>query len=161
VPEATSTRSTDSAAKPEARLSWDELATLDGKDGRALTPELLARQLVGTTLFPDLPADHEGFAEVENAAEPPSQQTLYLEGSEINYEVLYHAAMYDEEYKNHGTATFKALADAIAALHGKPSLSSKKARAWDVDGKEIRLNLWFAVGDPYNAKVELRVRPLG
>ena len=151
------------STKPSASatpLSWTEFAALDGSDGRALTPELLVAQLVGTSVFPELPTEHEGFGgNVDVEPMPASHEMFPVTNGDAEYRVFYKAARADENYKDHAKATFKALADAIAAVHGKAADTSAKHRAWELADREIWLNLYFQNSDPYGADVRLRVKP--
>ena len=146
-----------SPAKPAlgSRLSWDELAALRN---HALTPDFLAHQLVGTSVFPDLPTDFEGFERSVKDPVLPATHELYSSAGEATYRVFYHQRGPDEDYKDHGKAAFKALTAAITTLHGK-STGGGNARAWETADREIELNLYFSSGDPYGADLRLRVRP--
>ena len=142
--------------KSKTAKTWKQFGQLGGP---ALTAEALCGRLVGASVFPDL--DIDGFE--SSTSEDAIHSLEIYEGNDIHYRVAYVIRDDNEAYKERAKATFKALTDAIRALHGKPDDSNARTRTWVRDGRE--LSLWHVptASSPngvQQAEVRLRSKPV-
>lgn len=112
-------------------LGWEDFARLEGGD---LSVDRIVAQVVGETLFPELPPELSFETSIEDEDQPAIHVLGTSDDGRIDYEVQYfQGPAYDEAYQALGTALFKALVKAITARHGKPTGPAKR-KAWQAGG---------------------------